>query len=312
MIMKKIKLGTSKHFSVTKGKPSITTVFVFVLLIVYTLVLFVPIVWSIYASLADSYTFGDVFDPQYPNLSKSLTLSLDNFRFAWEELTITITTSGGTRETFNTIGLLGNSVMYSTISSLSFTICPVIVAYATSRFKYGFSKIVYGFVVVAMSLPIVGNMASEIQMLHNLGMFDTIISMVILRFNFLSIYFLILHAQFSSIPNDYSEAAKVDGASNLRIMLQVVIPQSLNTIVTVFILSFITYWNDYQIPLLYLPSYPTAAYGIHNFIYNPDSAMATVPHQMAVAVLLTLPIVIVFVVFNKRLRVSVAMGGIKS
>ena len=40
--------------------------------------------------------------------------------------------------------------------------------------------------------------------------------------------------------------------------------------------------------------------------------MATVPHQMAVAVLLTLPIVIVFVVFNKRLRVSVAMGGIKS
>ena len=95
-------------------------------------------------------------------------------------------------------------------------------------------------------------------------------------------------------------------------MLQVVIPQSLNTIVTVFILSFITYWNDYQIPMLYLPSYPTAAYGIYDFIYNPNSLKTTIPHQMAVTVLLTLPIVIVFIIFNKRLRVSVAMGGIKS
>lgn len=310
--MKKIKLGIDKHLNVTKGRPTITTVFLFVLLVVYTLVLFVPIIWSIYASLTDSYTFSDVFNPQYPNFSIPLPLSFDNFVFAWEELTITVKSNSGTRETFNTIGLLGNSLLYSTISALSFTICPVIVAYATSRFKYGLSKVIYAFVVVAMSLPIVGSMASEIQMLHNLAMFDKIISMVVLRFNFLSIYFLILHAQFSSIPNDYSEAAKVDGASNLRIMLQVVIPQSLNTIVTVFILSFITYWNDYQIPLLYLPSYPTAAYGIHDFVYNPDALKATVPNRMAVAVLLTLPIVIVFIIFNKRLRVSVAMGGIKS
>lgn len=305
--MKKIKLGTSKHFSVTKGKPSVTTVFLFVLLVVYTLVLFIPVIWSVYASFADSDTFGDVFDPQYPNLWNTLSLSFDNFRFAWEELTITVK-----NETFDAIGLLGNSVLYSLTSALAFTICPVIVAYVTSRFKYGFSKVLYAFVVVTMSFPIVGAMASEIQMLHNLGVFDTIISMIILRFNFLSIYFLILHAQFSSIAQDYSEAAKVDGASNLRIMLQVVIPQSLNTIVTVFILSFITYWNDYQIPMLYLPSYPTAAYGIYDFIYNPNSLKTTIPHQMAVTVLLTLPIVIVFIIFNKRLRVSVAMGGIKS
>lgn len=305
--MKKIKLGTSKHFNVTKGKPSVTTVFLFVLLVVYTLVLFIPVIWSVYASFADSDTFGDVFDPQYPNLWNTLSVSFDNFRFAWEELTITVK-----NETFNAIGLLGNSVLYSLSSALAFTICPVIVAYVTSRFKYGFSKVLYAFVVVTMSFPIVGAMASEIQMLHNLGVFDTVISMIILRFNFLSIYFLILHAQFSSIAQDYSEAAKVDGASNLRIMLQVVIPQSLNTIVTVFILSFITYWNDYQIPMLYLPSYPTAAYGIYDFIYNPNSLKTTIPHQMAVTVLLTLPIVIVFIIFNKRLRVSVAMGGIKS
>ena len=189
----------------------------------------------------------------------------------------------------------------------------MIVAYATARFKYGFSKVVYAFVIVTMALPIVGSMASEIIMLNNLGIFDTFPSMFILRFNFLSIYFLILHAQFSSLPMDYTEAAKIDGASNLRIMLQVIIPQSLNTIVTVFVLSFISYWNDYQIPLLYLPSYPTAAYGIYDFVVqNSAGEGAYVPTQLAATIIMTLPIIIVFIIANKRIRVSVAMGGIKS
>ncbi|MBR4378411.1 MAG: hypothetical protein IKP50_06005, partial [Bacilli bacterium] len=139
--MKKIKLGTSKHFSVTEGKPSITTVFLFVLLLIYTIVLFVPVIWSIYASLADSDAFGDVFNTYYPDLTQKLTLGFDNFKFAWEELTIS-TTSG---YTFDAIGLLGNGLLYAVTSALAFTICPVIVAYATSRFKYGFSKVVYAF-----------------------------------------------------------------------------------------------------------------------------------------------------------------------
>ena len=309
--MKKIILGANlikKH----KEKPTISSILIFVLLAIYTLVLFVPIIWSIYASLADDYMFSIVFNSQFPNLKEKLPLGFENFKFAFEELTITTSAPGKDTYVFDVFGLMQNSIIYALTSSLSFTICPVIVAYVTARFKYAFSKIVYAFVVVAMSLPIVGAMASEIRMLHNLGVYDTVFSMIILRFNFLSIYYLILHAQFSSIPKDYRESAKIDGASNFRIMFQVVLPQALNTIVTVFILSFVTYWNDYQIPLLYLPSYPTAAYGIYDFVYNATADKATVPHQMAVTIMLTLPIVIVFIALNKRMRLSVAMGGIKS
>ena len=309
--MKKIVLGNNLIKS-KKERPTISTVLIFVLLTIYTLVLFVPIIWSIYASLADDYMFSIVFNSQYPNLKEKLPLGFGNFKFAFEELTITTSASGKDTYIFDVFGLMQNSILYALTSSLAFTICPVIVAYVTARFKYAFSKIIYAFVVVAMSLPIVGAMASEIRMLHNLGVYDTVFSMFILRFNFLSIYYLILHAQFSSIPKDYSESAKIDGASNLRIMFQVVLPQALNTIVTVFILSFVTYWNDYQIPLLYLPSYPTAAYGIYDFVYNGTADKSTVPHQMAVTIMLTLPIVIVFIALNKRMRLSVAMGGIKS
>lgn len=310
--MKKIVLGKSYFGEKKKEKFSISSILIFILLAIYTLVLFVPIIWSIYASLTDDYMFSIVFNSQYPNLKEKLPLGFENFKFAFEELTVTTSSSGKDTYVFDVFGLMQNSILYALTSSISFTVCPVIVAYVTARFKYAFSKIVYGFVVVALSLPIVGALASEIRMLYNLGVYDTVFSMIILRFNFLSIYYLILHAQFSSIPKDYTEAAKIDGASNLKIMFQVIIPQALNTIVTVFILSFVTYWNDYQIPLLFLPSYPTAAYGIYDFCFNGTAAKSTVPHQMAVTIMLTLPIVIVFIALNKRMRLSVSMGGIKS
>ena len=306
--MKKVVLSTSNNLK--KGRPTPITVAIFVLLIIYTLVLFTPIVWSIIAAFMDKTDFNNFFGT-LKAYNRGIKYTFDNFIYAWNNVTIIPTTSTDT--ILMIPDLLLNSVLYSIGCAAAFTICPVIVAYATARFKYGFSKVVYAFVIVTMALPIVGSMASEIIMLNNLGIFDTFPSMFILRFNFLSIYFLILHAQFSSLPMDYTEAAKIDGASNLRIMLQVIIPQSLNTIVTVFVLSFISYWNDYQIPLLYLPSYPTAAYGIYDFVVkNSAGEGAYVPTQLAATIIMTLPIILVFIIANKRIRVSVAMGGIKS
>lgn len=293
---------------IKKDRPSPVTIAIFVLLIIYTLVLLVPIIWAICISFVNVTQF-DIFFTMRNFNDANLTPTIENFAYAWNNLKITTTT---TELTFYIPDMLVDSVIYSVGCALAFTICPAIVAYATARFKYGFSKILYIFVIVTMALPIVGSMASEITMLRNLGIYDTFPAMFILRFNFLSIYFLILFAQFSSIPMDYTEAARVDGASNLRIMLQVVMPQAFNTIVTVFILSFISYWNDYQIPLLYLPSYPTAAFGIYNFVHNASPDAAHAPVQLAASVIMVLPIVIVFIIFNRRLRVSVAMGGIKS
>ena len=303
--MKKIRLETEP--SHLKEKASVATIFIFVLLIVYVLGLTIPIVWAVVVSFMDKNDYANYFGILRA-FDQGVKYTFDNYKFSWENLKVlTITTE----EKYGIPNLLLNSLFYSLGSAFAFTLCPVIVAYLSARFKYAFSKILYSFVLITMTLPIVGSMASEITMLHNLGLYDTLPAVFILRFNFLSIYFLILHAQFSSIPQEYTEAAKVDGASNFRIMFQVVIPQSFNTIVTVFILSFISYWNDYQIPLLYFPSYPTAAFGIYDFVQNASPEGNFIPIQLAATLIMALPIVIVFIIFNKKLRVSVAMGGIK-
>ena len=303
--MSKIKLSQTQKWKKSKASP--VTVAIFVLLLIYTIVLIVPIIWAVCISFVNVTQF-DIFFTMRNFKDANLAPTFENFVYAWNNLKITTTT---TELTFYVSDMLIDSVIYSVGCAAAFTICPAIVAYATARFKFGFSKVVYIFVIITMALPIVGSMASEITMLRNLGIYDTFPAMFILRFNFLSIYFLVLFAQFSSIPMDYTEAAKVDGASNFRIMMQVIMPQALNTIVTVFILSFISYWNDYQIPLLYLPSYPTAAFGIYNFVHNAAPEAAHAPVQLAASVIMVLPIVIVFIIFNKRIRVSVAMGGIK-
>ena len=107
---------------------------------------------------------------------------------------------------------------------------------------------------------------------------------------------------------DYTEVAKIDGANNWTIMTRVILPQAANMIVTVFILTFITYWNDFQVPLVYVPDYPTVAYFIYDF---SKAAGVKPPIKLAATFIMAMPIVAVFIIFNKRLRVSVAVGGIK-
>lgn len=292
----------------TKRKTSAVLIVLFVLLAVYVLGLFVPVLWSVVSSFAEVNAYYDFYVDNV--VGTRMKYTFDNFINAWKYLEITAPSSG---ITYNVLGLYLNSVLYSLGCALVFTLCPCMVAYATARFKFRFSKVVYAFVIITMSLPIVGSMPSEIRMLKQLNIFGTFGSMYVLRFNFLSVYYLILFAQFEVIPMTYTEAAKIDGADNATVMFRIIVPQALNTIVTVFVLSFITYWNDFQIPLLYLPDYPTAAYCIYYFVNVSQGGNVTgdVPVQLAGTIIMTLPIIIVYAVFNKKLRVSVAMGGIK-
>ena len=287
-----------------KEKASVLTIVVFVILVIYFLSLLVPVGWAIYTSFNDKtayrafYQYGKEFPTK---------LTVDNFVIAFTKFTFTARTGGK----FNFLEMIGHSLIYAFGSAFIFTLTPCLVAYCAARFKFKFSKVLYAFVIVTMSLPIVGAMPSELRMLKMLGIYDTFFGMFLLRANFLSINFLIFYAQFKMIPMTYSEAAKVDGASNFRIMTTVIFPQAFPTMTTIFLLNFITFWNDYQIPRVYLPSYPTLAEGLFTFALTGERAVNYVPVKLAGFIGLTLPIVIVFALLNRYLKLNVATGGIK-
>ena len=127
----------------------------------------------------------------------------------------------------------------------------------------------------------------------------------------LGMYFLVFHATFKSLPDDFAEAAYLDGASELRVMVNIYLPLAKFTFFTILLLNFITFWNDYQVPLIYIPSYPTVAYGIFTYSNSNLTDNSNVPSQITGSIIMIVPILILFLVFHKRLIGNVSMGGIK-
>lgn len=210
-----------------------------------------------------------------------------------------------------------NSFMYSFGCAVTSTVVPCVTAYLCARFKFRFSEFVRNIVIVVMIIPIIGSMPSEISMAAKLGILDAPYGLWIMKANFLGMYFLVFYEIFKSLPAGYFEAAKIDGAGNLQILCKIAIPLVKNTILTVFLIRFVEFWNDYQTPLVFMSSYPTVARGLNNLIegswnvagvaFNPTH----VPAKMAAVVLTAVPVVVIFLAFQNRLLGNLTMGGLK-
>lgn len=308
--MKQIKMfsRSRRHKSSIKEPFNWLALALFVLLLLYTLSLLFPVLWA----LLTSFKSPMEYDFMGNKTGWPASFTFDNYGTAYRNFYVSVYDAASDSYTyFYMFDLFGNSLLYSFLCALAATITPCLVAYAVARFNFRFSKVIYSIVIITMALPIVGSLPSEIQMVKALGIFDSFTGLFILKANFLGIYFLVFYAQFKSIPMAYSEAAKIDGASHFRVMAQIILPLSIGTIMTVFLLNFITFWNDYQIPMVYLPSHPVAAFGMYEFQNVMTTELANTPTRIAGIFIMAAPILVVFAILNRRLMVNLSVGGIK-
>ena len=167
-------------------------------------------------------------------------------------------------------------------------------------------------VVITMSLPIVGAYPSEIQLLVNLNLYNKFSGVFLMRSSFLGVYYLIFYATFKSLGNDYVEAASIDGASEFKTMIKIMFPLARTTFFTVFLLLIITYWNDYQAPMLYMPLNATLSYGLFSLEHGSiDNSLSHDTVHMAGVVMVIIPILTLFAIFKNRIMNNINMGGIK-
>lgn len=303
----------------------------FIILIIYILALAIPMLWAILNAFKTPVEFhGNWKIKKNPLGWPTQGFTLDNFKYLFNNEVFYGTNHkllNGMDEYAGRIGILGrfvngtfypglltNSILYAVGCALVATITPCFTAYAAARYNYKFSKILYMVAIVVMALPIVGSLPSEIKVATDLGIIDTMIGIWIMKANFLGLYFLVFFAQFKSIPVTYSEAARVDGASNLRTMFQIILPLAFGTMVTVFLLTFIMFWNDYQTPMNYLHNNPVLAQGMINFYRStsnqfPDAQKT--PVKLAVILLAASPIIILALLSSKKLTQNLSVGGVK-
>lgn len=298
--MEKIK---RKNGAIKEGFSPLTIVMA-VILGLYCLVLAIWLVWALLTSFKNPNDFlGNKYglpNPWY----------FDNFAYVIYEYKVEKLIDG-VSTVISTGDMILNSVLYSVGSAFVATLVPCITAYLCARYKYKFSKIIYSIVLVCMVIPIVGSQASELQIVIKMGIYDHMFGMWILKSGFLGLYFLVFHEVFLSIPNAYGEAAEIDGASDFCIMTKISLPLAKNTFFTVLLIMFVTYWNDFQTPMLYLPTHPTISEALYWIKSSSFNYFAKMPVKMAAPMMFLIPVLVIFLCFHKRLLGNLTVGGVK-
>lgn len=295
--------GKGTRTGATKTAFSPLTVVLLIVLILYALTLIGLLFWAVITSFKSQAEFRI-------NILGFPDKWVWNYGEVFRSFQVSVMAEDGTRYV-SMGGMILNSVIYSFGCAIASTMTPCITAYLCAKFPFRFSKVVYFIVIVTMALPIVGSLPSELLVARTFGIYDRIWLLWIMKANFLGIYFLVFHAEFKSIPKEYTEAAKIDGAGNFTILFRIMLPLVRNTIFVIMLIKFIEFWNDYQTPLVFLPSYPTLAYGVFTLATTSVNNMSTVPMRMASAVMMLIPILVVFLIFQKKIMSNVSVGGIK-
>ena len=274
----------------------------------YTAILALLLVWAISFSLkgsmeADLIVKVNDFKVRLGLSGFTKKPTLENYIYAFSELKISVKAVE-----YGILDMYWNSILYSVGTAFTTTLVPCITAYLCAKFKYAFSKIMSTIVVVVMIIPIVGADASAIRVARLLNLYDSIPGMWVMGATFTGMYFLVFESIFNALPNDYAEAAEIDGASNWVILFNIILPLVKNTFATVFLINFINLWNNYATPMIYLRSHPTIAYGVYHTAYFVTQAPFV---KISIAMLVFIPMLIIFAIFNGKLMGNLTMGGLK-
>lgn len=281
-----------------------------IVLLVYTFSLMVPVLWALLTSLKSYEEYTILENITGLPAVKSLADIIENYKEAWQQGYAHASVDGQMLY-FSIPSQMLNSLLYAGGCTLTATVTPCIVAYVCARYPYKFSKALYTLVIFAMVIPIIGSLPSELETVRTLGIYDTFWGLWIQKAHFIGTYFLVFHAQFKIVPNAYTEAARIDGASEFRIMLHVIMPMAKGTIGTVALLKFVEFWNDYQAPMVFLPSHPTLGYGMYQFSQRVGQVVSSIPMRISYMIVVIIPILTLFIVLHKKLMGNISVGGIK-
>jgi ABC-type glycerol-3-phosphate transport system permease component len=278
-------------------------------LILYALSMCILYVWGAVTSLKSRADFSEnkIWLPK----GAIWDWSWGNYLTVWKNFRVYSINKAGQKIATNMVGQIYNTIMYAGVGAIILAIVPCVVAYVTQKFPFAFSKWIYTIVLVTMVIPIIGNTPSMLKFLKATNLYDTFLGTYIMKFSFMGMYYLVFYANFQSLSKEYYEAATIDGASDLTILLRIMLPLVKSTIYTVFLIQFIALWNDYNITLLYIPSKPTLAYGVYHLSVSNEEGLSSTPIRMACCMITATPILILFIAFRNVIMGNLTMGGVK-
>lgn len=204
------------------------------------------------------------------------------------------------------------TLIYAGIGALCSTFMPMFMGYLCAMYSNKVSSFLYAVVLFVIATPIVGAMPATVDLMRSLRLYDSFIGEFIRRSTFTNMYFLIYFAFFKGLSSGFSEAAEIDGASQMSIMWRIYFPLATSIFFTIYLILFVNYWNDFTTPMMYLPSKPTLSYAIYyTTTLDSGSSFNRDTRRMAALMVFAIPIIIIFSIFNKQLMTNLTIGGVK-
>ena len=215
-----------------------------------------------------------------------------------------------------TAGPLLSGIQNSLIVACSVTIVgsltSALAAFAFAKMRMPFKNVLFLGLLSGLMIPFPTLMIPQFTIFASIGWVDTLLPLIVpgLFGNIIMIFFL---RQFlNSIPDSIVEAARIDGASYLQIFWTLILPAIRPALAAQFILWFMAMWNDYLAPIIYLNSPGTQTLQLVIANFNAQYAIQTdYPLIMAASFVALLPVLIVFVVFQRQIIESIALSGSK-
>ncbi|MDD4849570.1 MAG: carbohydrate ABC transporter permease [Gemmiger sp.] len=211
---------------------------------------------------------------------------------------------------FNFLAYFKNTAVVSAMITFGTLLISVMAAYAFAKLHFRGSNFLFLLYISTLMLPWQVYMVPQYLIVSKMQLVDSHLGLALTSV-FAPFGVFLLKQFFMGIPNDYGEAAKIDGCSHLGICFRIILPMSKPAITSLLLLTFMSAWNDYLAPLIYLKTEKlrTLQIALHYFQGENETNWALL---MAGACLSMLPILVLYIFAQKQLMEGMASaGGIK-
>lgn len=205
-----------------------------------------------------------------------------------------------------------NSVFVAIVSVIGTLASSALTAYAFARIDFRFRGLWFALMIATLMLPFHVTMIPQYILFQQLGLINNFMALFLGNFLATSAFYVFLMVQFlRGLPRELDEAARIDGAGHIRVFVSIILPLLRPALITVAIFTFISTWNEFMGPLLYLkrPDMYTLPLALRLFVDQTTSS--DYGAQIAMAVLSLIPVALFFFVFQRYLIDGVATQGLK-
>lgn len=287
------ELNFEKKERAEKRKNTLSKTVIYILLSLWGLFVLFPFYWMVLTSFKSYGTYNSEVVPSF--FLKSPTL--ENYINAF------------TAEPLLTYFI--NTVIFTVITVFIMLVVIVPAAFAFARLEFKGKNILFTLFLALMMIPNELVIITNFVTVTNLDLRNTFAGLILP--SVMSVFYVyLLKESFGSVPDELYKAAKVDGTSDFKFMIKVMVPICKPTIITVTILKVIECWNSFVWPNLITDEkeYFLVSNGIQR-IREAGFGRENIPAMMAAVTVISLPLIILFLVFRKQIMEGVARGGVK-